>query len=87
MYLNEESQKALDTLQIEFDRSCEYETIYDSNESGVDEIKPDRYSGVYGTGSELMHDFKRDKQIAYEENGIPMSSYYDHEYNAEKIYN
>lgn len=86
VYLNEESQKALDTLQVEFDKSCEYETIYDSNETGVDEIKPDRYSGIYGTGAELMRDFKRDKAIAYEEHGIPMSSYYDHDYNAEKKY-
>ncbi len=85
-YLNDESKKALDTLNVEFDKTCSYEIIYNDNETDVDEIKEDRYSSIYGTGSEAMHDFSRNKTITYEENGIPMSSYYDTVYNAEKKY-
>lgn len=83
VYLGSKSEKVLDKLAIEFDRECNSEIIYDENETGVDEIKPDRYSGVYGNGSEKMHDFNRNVTIAYESN-FNLSKYYDNAYSADK---
>ena len=83
-YLGEDAKVAMDTLSIEFDRTCNYEIIYpDADDAG--EIKPDRYSGVYGNGSERMHDFDKDIEIQYE-TGFNASKYYDYEYKAEKLY-
>lgn len=85
VYLGEDAQLALDTLSVDFDRTCNYEIIYDNQESDVDEIKPDRYSGIYGNGSERMHDFDKDVQLEYE-TGFNLNKYYDYEYKAEKLY-
>ncbi|MCH5166605.1 MAG: hypothetical protein J1F35_01810 [Erysipelotrichales bacterium] len=84
-YLGEDAKVAIDTLSVDFDRTCNYEIIYDSEESDVDEIKPDRYSGIYGSGSERMHDFDKDVELEYE-TGFNLNKYYDYEYKAEKIY-
>lgn len=86
VYLGEDGQALLDTLAVEFDRSCEYKTLYDKDETDVDEIKPDRYSGIYTNGSERMHDFDKDVEIEYEQNGVPLDKYYDYEYKAEKLF-
>lgn len=86
VYLGEDGKALLDTLAVEFDRSCEYKTLYDKDETDVDEIKPDRYSGVYTNGSEKMHDFKHEQEIEYEEHGHNMNKYYDYEYKAEKLF-
>lgn len=86
VYLGEDGKAVLDTLAVEFDRSCEYKTLYDKDETDVDEIKPDRYSGIYSNGSERMHDFDKDVELVYEPNGVPLSKYYDYEYKAEKLF-
>lgn len=86
VYLGEDGKAILDELAVEFDRTCEYETLYDKDETDVDEIKPDRYSGVYSSGSERMHDFDKDVELEYEPNGVPLSKYYDYEYKAEKLF-
>lgn len=86
VYLAEDGKAVLDTLAVEFDRTCEYETLYDKDETDVDEIKPDRYSGVYSNGSEKMHDFDKDVPLEYEEHGLNLNKYYDREYKAEKLF-
>lgn len=86
VYLNENAESVLDTLAVEFDRTCSYETLYDKDEKDVDEIKPDRYSGVYANGSEKMHDFNKDVELEYEEHGFNLEKYYHKEYKAEKIF-
>ena len=86
VYLGEDGKALLDTLAVEFERSCEYKTLYDKDETDVDEIKPDRYSGVYTNGSERMHDFDKDVEIEYHPDGVPLERYYDYEYKAEKLF-
>lgn len=83
VYLNENAKAAMDTLSVDFERTCNYDIIYPS--AGDTEISGDTYSGKYGNGEEIMRDFASTK-LSYASYGGYQNFLDSTPYKAKKIF-